>query len=56
MKVYEAKDLVAISRYQRFFPTLPADVQRNIYARMGELIEEEKQYCDKATTATWRRY
>ena len=47
MKAYEPKELVAISRYQRFFPTLPADVQRDIYARMSELIEEEKQYCDK---------
>lgn len=47
MRAYEPKTLVAVSRYQKYFPTLPADVQSDIYARMSELIEEEKQYCDK---------
>lgn len=52
MKPYEPKSLVAVSRYQKYFPTLPADVQRDIYARMGELIEEEGQYCDKRASVS----
>ena len=47
MKEYAPEKLVAVSRYQKYFPTLPADVQREVYARMRGLIEEEKQYCDQ---------
>ncbi|MBR1496536.1 MAG: L-2-amino-thiazoline-4-carboxylic acid hydrolase [Oscillospiraceae bacterium] len=44
---YTPEKLVAVSRYQNLFPTLPGNVQSDIYARIAELIEEEKQYCDK---------
>jgi hypothetical protein len=47
MKEYKPESLVAVSRYQNYFPTLTADVQKDVYARMEELIEEEKGYCDK---------
>ena len=47
MKKYEAKQLVAISRYQRYFPTLPAQIQEEILNRINELAEEEKKYCDQ---------
>ncbi len=47
MKHYEPKALVKISRYQNFFPTLEEDIQKDIYKRMDELLEEEKEYCDK---------
>ncbi|MCR4956703.1 MAG: L-2-amino-thiazoline-4-carboxylic acid hydrolase [Lachnospiraceae bacterium] len=47
MKKYEPKEMVASSRYQKFFPTLPDDIQNDIYTRMTQLIEEEKAYCDK---------
>ena len=51
MKKYEPEALVAVSRYQNYFPTLPKDVQRDVYARMRELLEEEKAYCDKGNYA-----
>ncbi len=47
MKKYEPEAMVAISRYQNYFPTLPKEIRREIYARMRELLEEEKEYCDK---------
>ena len=47
MKPYKPENLVAVSRYQNYFPTLPDEVQQGVYARMSELIEEEKEYCDK---------
>ena len=47
MKKYEPKELVAVSRYQKYFPNLPASIQLDVYARMNELLEEEKAYCDK---------
>ncbi len=47
MKAYKPKSLVAVSRYQNYFPTMTTDVQQDVYARMEELIEEEKGYCDK---------
>lgn len=47
MKKYEPKKMVAISRYQNFFPTLSEEIQNDIYDRMKQLIEEEKEYCDK---------
>ena len=51
MKKYEPEALVAVSRYQNWFPTLPKDVQRDVYARMRELLEEEKAYCDEGNYA-----
>ena len=47
MKKYEPQVMVSISRYQRYFPTLEKDIQEDVYARMRELIQEEKKYCDK---------
>lgn len=47
MHEYQPEKMVAKSRYQKYFPTLPDDIQRDVYARMAVLIEEEKQYCDK---------
>lgn len=47
MKKNEAKQLVAISRYQRYFPTLSAQIQEEILNRINELAEEEKKYCDQ---------
>ena len=51
MKKYEPEAMVAASRYQNYFPTLPKDVQRDVYARIRELLEEEKAYCDKGNYA-----
>lgn len=47
MKQYTPEKLVAVSRYRRYVPTLPAEMQSDILARIRELIEEEKQYCDQ---------
>ncbi len=47
MGTYEPKAMVARSRYRRWFPTLPAEVQANVFDRMAELLQEESQYCDK---------
>ena len=47
MKQYNPEKLVAISRYQNYFRTLPVNLQRNVYARLTELIVEEKAYCDQ---------
>ncbi len=47
MKKYEPKEMVRVSRYQNYFPTLSTRIQNEIYARMLELIEEEKEYCDQ---------
>ena len=47
MKPYEPKQLVAVSRYRNYFPSLSTEIQEDVYARMAELIEEEKEYCDK---------
>lgn len=47
MKNYVPEKLVAISRYQKYFPTLPSEIQMDVFKRISELIEEEKQYCDK---------
>lgn len=43
--------MVARSRYRRYFQTLPADVQADVYARMRELVEEERAYCDEGNYA-----
>lgn len=42
MKPYEPKQLVAVSRYQNYFPSLSTEIQEEVYARMAELIKEEK--------------
>lgn len=42
MNMYNPEKLVAVSRYQNFFPTLSPDIQRYVYSRMAELIAEEK--------------
>ena len=47
MSQYTPEKLVAISRYQKYFPTLSAEIQNDTYARISELLEEEKEYCDK---------
>ncbi len=47
MKKYEPEMMVAVSRYQNYFPTLPEAIRQDTYARMRELIKEEKEYCDK---------
>jgi len=47
MNRYISEKMVKISRYRNFFPTLGKDIQNDIYARMNELLEEEKKYCDK---------
>lgn len=51
MNGYEPKELVAKSRYRNYFPTLPADVQEDVYERMDELLVEESQWCDKGNRA-----
>ena len=38
---YTPEKLVAISRYQNYFPTLSSEIQSDTYARMIELLEEE---------------
>ena len=47
MKEYKPEKLVTISRYRNYFPSHPKDIQSEVYARMGELIAEEKEYCDR---------
>ena len=44
---YTPEKLISVSRYQNYFPTLGKDVQADVCARMAELIEEERQWCDK---------
>ena len=47
MKEYKPERMVAISRYQNYFPTLPEEIQNDIVRRMEALIAEEKEFCDK---------
>lgn len=47
MKAYKPEKLVAISRYGKYFPTLPAEIRREVYSRMRVLLEGEKRWCDK---------
>ena len=46
-KEYKPEKLVAVSRYQKLFPTLPKEIQQDIYNRMRDLLIEEKRWCDK---------
>ncbi len=39
--------LLAVSRSQNYFPSLPGDMQTEIYDRMAVLLDEEKEYCDR---------
>ncbi|HCK88733.1 MAG TPA: hypothetical protein DHW39_07975 [Erysipelotrichaceae bacterium] len=39
--------MTAISRYRNYLPTLPKDMQKEVHARMKELIAEEREYCDR---------
>ena len=47
MKSYTPQKLVAVSRYRKFFPTLPEEIRRDVYLRMKILLMAEQQYCDK---------
>lgn len=47
MKKYEPKKVIAVSRYQKYFPSLSNEIQNGVYTRMSELIREEKEYCDQ---------
>ena len=47
MSRYAPEKLGAISRYQNYFPTLPAEIRNDTYKRIKELLQEEKEYCDK---------
>lgn len=44
---YEVEKIIKKSRYANFIPTLPEDVRKDVKTRIGELIEDEKEYCDK---------
>ena len=46
MKQYTPEKMVATSRYKTLFPTLPSEIQKDVYDRMRVLLEEEKQWCD----------
>ena len=37
---------MAVSRYRVYFPTLPAEIRRDVYAMMRVLLEQEKRWCD----------
>ncbi len=43
MSQYTLEKLVAISRYQKYFPTLSAEIQNDTYARISEPLEEGAQ-------------
>jgi len=47
MRKYEPERMVSISRYQNYFPTLEQSIQKDVYIRMSELLEEERAFCDK---------
>ena len=44
---YEPRAMVTRSRYRRWFPTLPAEVQADVCARMEGLLREESEYRDE---------
>ncbi len=47
MKTYTAENLVSVSRYQNYFPTLSKEIREDVYRRMEELLSQEREYCDK---------
>ena len=44
---YTPEKLVSVSRYRNYFPTLEKDAQAEVLARMAELTDEERDFCDK---------
>lgn len=47
MKPYKPEEMIASSRYGAYFPTLSAEVQQATLARLAELVQAERQWCDK---------
>ena len=47
MKKYEPQKMTADSCYRNFLPTLSTEIQKAVHRRMKQLLEEEKDYCDK---------
>ena len=47
MRAYRPEKLVAVSRYRRYFDTLPEEIRKDVYGRMRVLLEEEKRWCDR---------
>jgi len=47
MKKYEPKALISVSRYRKFFPSLPEEIRRDVVSRMKVLLEEERRWCDR---------
>ncbi len=45
------KQMIASSRYQNYFPTLPTEIQQDVFNRMNQLLTEEKEYCDRGNYA-----
>ena len=43
--------MVSASRYQKYFPSLPDEIRKDVCSRMNELIKEEKKYCDRGNYA-----
>ena len=41
MKKYEPKALVAVSRYRKYFPSLPEKIRRDVYKRMRVLVLQQ---------------
>ncbi len=39
MKTYEPEAMVAISRYQNYFPTLPKEIRQDVYALIRGFLE-----------------
>ena len=56
MKKYEPMALIGISRYRKYFPSLPDDIQQDICKRIDELIMEHSEYCDKGNYGRAGRY
>ena len=42
MKSYTPQKLVAVSRYRKFFPTLPEEIRHDVYLRMKILLRQRK--------------
>lgn len=55
MKRYTPEKLVAVSRYQNYFPPLPQEIRHDVYARINGLIEEENHTATKETINIWRK-
>ena len=48
MKDYEPAQMVKDGRFAAFFPTLDADVQADALARLADLVNEERRWCDES--------